>query len=345
MMHISTFVAVAKFTFDRRDLESKEKHVLIAFGHFVNSETKEAWPSHETISEMTGLSEKTVQRAIRRLEDRGILVNRGQKLKTDGFLGPNLYVLNIPLEADGKGGQSDHRRPSSRNEDIDIKNRGSVVRETTPPSDHETPQPAGSSWGADVARTLCYLLADELIERGMKDRRFRDDASSNAWIYRMEDFVNSNLGWMSHRVGEADWDLFVRIYEEAVSAAPEALDLKICSDVFVPPRLLVVHADELLGRAAERVLGGEERDPFSELAWREEVTQPNPEAKEFIEEMTMRMREQARIREQSRATERSRLRRQKSGASYEPTPKEARENEVFAEEIEHLLQDGEERCE
>lgn len=64
-------VALMSLAWDS-DLPSTDKMVLLCLCNFAN-DTGDCWPSISTLVKKTGLSERTVQRAIRRLIDAGIL--------------------------------------------------------------------------------------------------------------------------------------------------------------------------------------------------------------------------------------------------------------------------------
>ena len=78
-MHDATFASIARLAFTRSDLDKNEKLVLLALGDFVNSKSRVAYPSTETLRDMTGLSAKTIQRARIGLEAKTILKNNGQR--------------------------------------------------------------------------------------------------------------------------------------------------------------------------------------------------------------------------------------------------------------------------
>ena len=73
-------------------LPPTEKFVLLAITDFVNDEKGYAWPSQETLAAKTGLSRQTVNKAIKRLVGRNILISmrRSEKGKSTS----NLYRIN-----------------------------------------------------------------------------------------------------------------------------------------------------------------------------------------------------------------------------------------------------------
>ena len=73
-------------------LPPTEKFVLLAITDFVNDEKGYAWPSQETLASKTGLSRQTVNKVIKRLVGRNILISmrRSEKGKSTS----NLYRIN-----------------------------------------------------------------------------------------------------------------------------------------------------------------------------------------------------------------------------------------------------------
>ena len=72
---------------------SSEKFVLMALCDRANKKTNMCWPSHKDISKRTGLSKKTVRRAIKTLCELGI-ISYVQRRKADGGLTSNLYTIH-----------------------------------------------------------------------------------------------------------------------------------------------------------------------------------------------------------------------------------------------------------
>lgn len=75
------------------DLPSTEKFVLLNIADFSNDKTGTAWPAQRTIARKTGLSRQTVNRAIKRLCDKGVLVC--SRRSAEGKSTSNLYRINI----------------------------------------------------------------------------------------------------------------------------------------------------------------------------------------------------------------------------------------------------------
>ena len=72
---------------------TSEKFVLMALCDRANKKTNMCWPSHNDISKRTGLSNKTVRRAIKTLRELGI-ISYVQRRKADGGLTSNLYTIH-----------------------------------------------------------------------------------------------------------------------------------------------------------------------------------------------------------------------------------------------------------
>jgi len=72
---------------------TSEKFVLMALCDRANKKTNMCWPSHKDISKRTGLSNKTVRRAIKTLCQLGI-ISYVKCRKADGGLTSNLYTIH-----------------------------------------------------------------------------------------------------------------------------------------------------------------------------------------------------------------------------------------------------------
>ena len=75
------------------DLPSTEKFVLLAIADFSNDKKGIAWPSQSTIAGKTGYSRQTVNRVIKRLCARGVLVS--SRRSAEGKSTSNVYRINI----------------------------------------------------------------------------------------------------------------------------------------------------------------------------------------------------------------------------------------------------------
>ena len=77
----------------KRDLPPTEKFVLLAIADFSNDKKGIAWPSQTTLARKTGYSRQTVNRTIKRLCARGVLVS--SKRSAEGKSTSNVYRINI----------------------------------------------------------------------------------------------------------------------------------------------------------------------------------------------------------------------------------------------------------
>lgn len=75
------------------NLPPTEKFVLLAIADFSNDKKGIAWPSQNTIANKTGYSRQTVNRAIKRLCAKGVLVS--SKQSAEGKSTSNVYRINI----------------------------------------------------------------------------------------------------------------------------------------------------------------------------------------------------------------------------------------------------------
>lgn len=77
------------------DLSGPEKLLLLALADYVNNDGVGAWPSKKTLAVRTSTDPRTVQRNLRKLEQRGLLRTQHRDGET------SLYVINVFWE----GGQ------------------------------------------------------------------------------------------------------------------------------------------------------------------------------------------------------------------------------------------------
>ena len=75
------------------NLPPTEKFVLLAIADFSNDKKGIAWPAQNTIANKTGYSRQTVNRAIKRLCAKGVLVS--SKRSAEGKSTSNVYRINI----------------------------------------------------------------------------------------------------------------------------------------------------------------------------------------------------------------------------------------------------------
>lgn len=74
-------------------IQSSEKSVLICLADYFNDELLMAWPSVKTISGFTCLHPRTVQRALRGLEEKGLIESRPVYFTNQEKQGSNQYVF------------------------------------------------------------------------------------------------------------------------------------------------------------------------------------------------------------------------------------------------------------
>lgn len=90
----------------RRRLTSNEIAVYVALSWRVD-EHGNCWPSHRTLAEDAGMSERTAQRTLVTLVDKGVISKRPQ-FTAEGDRKANLYHLNIWWRPMGVVSQSHH---------------------------------------------------------------------------------------------------------------------------------------------------------------------------------------------------------------------------------------------
>jgi hypothetical protein len=76
----------------KSNLETNRKFILLCYANFCNDEGENTWPAVATISKMTGLSERTVQRVTTQMISEGILSRDGKHRS-----GTNKYKINLEL--------------------------------------------------------------------------------------------------------------------------------------------------------------------------------------------------------------------------------------------------------
>ena len=66
--------------------------VAVALAERINQQHRQAWPSLADLAKRTGLSERSVQRYLRELEDEGWIENHGQRPGAGGQPVSNLWT-------------------------------------------------------------------------------------------------------------------------------------------------------------------------------------------------------------------------------------------------------------
>ena len=82
-----------KWAKEVRGIKGVEKHILIYIADRYNDAQGFAWPSQRTISRETGWSARTVGRAIRSLQELGLIEIRHQFYRYDDSPASNRYYL------------------------------------------------------------------------------------------------------------------------------------------------------------------------------------------------------------------------------------------------------------
>ncbi len=103
------------------DLSPTARHVLLILSDAVNDDTGECWPSIRRLIRRTGLSERTVQRAIVELEGRGVIrrvINGSPDERRVKHHRPNLYLWTpLGITCGEKGGEPNPKVATPRHSD------------------------------------------------------------------------------------------------------------------------------------------------------------------------------------------------------------------------------------
>jgi hypothetical protein len=81
-------------------IKSTDKIVLIMLANYADPENFNCWPSQKLLADDCGCTVKTIQSALHRLEDAGI-ISFERRYRGNGSLTSNMYHLNIGDNADG----------------------------------------------------------------------------------------------------------------------------------------------------------------------------------------------------------------------------------------------------
>jgi biotin operon repressor len=85
------------------DLAPALKSVLAALAHRTDDKTRECFPGQSTLSEMTGQSRATVNRALKELDRMGVISRTRRNIKS-GYRTSDLFVLNTAYVAESQLG-------------------------------------------------------------------------------------------------------------------------------------------------------------------------------------------------------------------------------------------------
>lgn len=88
-------MSVPAFRWARKqaDLPSSQKFVLLMLGDYFSDEWGRAWPSLGRLAEDTGLNRSTIERAIKSLRDRGLVVREEWTMNSGVERMNNRYLL------------------------------------------------------------------------------------------------------------------------------------------------------------------------------------------------------------------------------------------------------------
>lgn len=75
------------------ELSSAERFVLLLISDYYNEAKKHAWPSIKTLSQLSGISDRTVTRCLRSLEGRGLIETESWFNASTGRRTQNRYYL------------------------------------------------------------------------------------------------------------------------------------------------------------------------------------------------------------------------------------------------------------
>lgn len=116
------------------------RFILIVLADFAN-DAGEAWPSIPTLAARTALSERSVRRALRLLEEEGFIERRERR----GRRNSNVYSLRLSANAQAKTGQTDRfsdQKPVTMTGQTCQSDRSKPASLTTNPLKRTTQRPA-----------------------------------------------------------------------------------------------------------------------------------------------------------------------------------------------------------
>jgi DNA-binding transcriptional MocR family regulator len=87
-------------------LRPTEKLVLLMLANYADAQRAACWPSRRRLAEQCGVRVETIKRAIRQLEDLG-LIERDKRFDASGRQTSNRYTLRIDTTGPGEGGDID----------------------------------------------------------------------------------------------------------------------------------------------------------------------------------------------------------------------------------------------
>lgn len=130
-------IACTSRVWENADAKGSELLLLLALADHAHDDGSEAFPSVATLAAKTRLSERSVQRLLRTLEERGEIVNTGQRPS-----GTNVYRV---LAGQGRGGDILSPRGDARvTGGGDARVTGGVTPVSPEPSLNRPPEPSGN---------------------------------------------------------------------------------------------------------------------------------------------------------------------------------------------------------
>jgi hypothetical protein len=163
----------------KQDLKPAPKAVLVALADMADKDLR-CYPGQRLLAEMTGYSEKTVERALNDL-DTANLIGRSRRAGRGGYRTSDLYELRVPPTGhhDGKANQAESREGEADLPDI-LTDQTDSVSSPTRHSDgaEENPQvepleehrvaDRPVTLGTKFAAPLCEVLVEAMRSNGAK---------------------------------------------------------------------------------------------------------------------------------------------------------------------------------
>lgn len=165
------------------DLSTAERFTLVVISDFVSAtdETREAWPSVSTISDLTGLGVRTVRRSLRRLEEAG-LIETELRYRDNGSKTSSLYTVNIPDYT-----VRTHREKHVEGRDGDFAPRHSVTTPATVAAPHRPERPDPSATVADPEQRSSTKKKEPLTKDSVETTHSKPPHKPRTRQERLED--------------------------------------------------------------------------------------------------------------------------------------------------------------
>lgn len=253
--------------FDHPELDPYDRSMLFAVADHANP-AGEACPSVATLMVKSGIASRdTIYKRLKKFERTGIL----KILPGRSYFGTNRYVLLGPMEV-GDPAMGEEGEPSCPPDGREVPITSSsryrrFTDNTTGTSSPSDVHPGRGDFWADIEREAAgdpsrkatiavwrslsermgFHLADGLIERGLKNERYRNDATCDAWQWILSGLAACSMHPDEHELRQ-------ELLDEAVAVALESLSFRGASEVDPPPKILERHWDTVLGEARCRVI-------------------------------------------------------------------------------------------